>query len=244
VTIRPKRIGLAAFGLLVFGLSLVVTVHFTKACRLNTVTMNGKVVDNWQAKFSMLRPASLASQPLGNLAQSLLARDDVFKVDIDYRLPGEIDIRTNEFEPVCYVVGQESGKLFGLNRRGRLVSLDRVDIDWEKPVFTGLATGNLHSFCDDPRVSVVIGQLALLRDDRPEMYRLLDELDFSEPGYLRANISGLPYYLLIRSDRLVEDFDRFVEFAQKYQPDLTGAYRVDLRYDDMIICAQKDQKKK
>ena len=37
--------------------------------------------------------------------------------------------------------------------------------------------------------------------------------------------------------------DRFVEFAQRFQPDLSTAYRIDLRYDDMVICAQKEQKK-
>jgi len=244
VTISAKRIALAAMALLVFGLSMVVTVHFTKACRLTTVKINGAPVEDWQTRFAMLHPTAIVSQPVERLAHSLLAKDDIFKVDISYRLPGEIDIRTNEFEPVCYVVGQESGKLFGLNRRGRLIAIDQTDVDWERPVFTGLVTGSLHSFCTDPRITVTIAQLEILRDDRPDMYRLLDELDFSEHEHLRATVSGLPYYLLLRSDRLVEDLDRFIEFAQKFQPDLSRAYRIDLRYNDMIVCAEKKENEK
>jgi len=244
VKITPKRIFLGATALLVFGLSMIVTVHFTEACRLTTVMLNGEPVENWRGQFTMLHPTSIVSQPVGRLASALLDRNDVFKVDVSYRLPGELDIRTNAFEPACYVVGQESGKLFGLTRYGRLISIDRDRLDWERPVFTGLVTGDLHTFCRDPRVKVTIDQLTVLRDERPDMYRLLDELDFGEPNYLRASISGLPFLLLVRSDRLVDDLDRFIEFAQRFQPDLAGVYRIDLRYDDMVICAQHDEKKR
>ena len=103
---------LTALALLVIGLVLVVTVNFTDACRLRAVTLDGEPVENWQAKFSMLRSAPLTLQPVDRLAKQLLADDDVFKVDVRFQLPGQIDIRTNEFVPVCFVGGQETGKLF------------------------------------------------------------------------------------------------------------------------------------
>ncbi len=242
--VNGKRFRLTALVLLVIGLVLTVTVNFTDACRLRAVTLDGKPVENWQAKFSMLRSAPLSSQPVDRLAKQLLADADVFKVDVTFKLPGEIDIRTNEFEPVCFVLGQETGKLFGLNSRARLIALDYERIVWEQPVFTGLVTGALHSFCKDPRVVLVLDQLEELRHARADLYRLVDEIDFSEKDFLTVAIAGLPYRLTARADRLNEDFDRFVEFTRNYQTNLTGVERVDLRYDEMIICALSKEEMK
>ena len=239
--IRSGHIAVATVALLVVGLTLVLTVHFADACRLESVRVDGEPMSEWQKSFDVLRPAALVSQQVDSLASVLLADEDVFKVDIDYRLPNELDIRLNDFEPVCYVVGKESGKLFGLNRNGRLIALKRSELDWERPVFTGVTTGNLHSFCRDPRVKIAIDQLEELREDNAGLYRLLDELDFSSSDHVRATIAGLPYYLWVRAERLTPDFERYLEFARNFQPDLADVYRMDLRYDDMIICARKDK---
>lgn len=241
---NSKKIRFLVLGCFVLGLGLVVTVNFTNACRLRTVTLDGRPVENWAVEFGMLRPAPLVSQPVDELAKTLLADDDVYKVDVSYRLPGELAIQTNEFEPVCFVVGQETGKLFGLNRRVRLIALDARTINWEQPVFTGLRTGNLHSFCDDPRVLLVVEQLEEMRRTRVDLYRLVDEVDFSEREYLDVMVAGVPYHLQVRPDHLLRDFDRFVEFTRNYEADLTGVVRMDLRYEDMVICALSDKEMK
>lgn len=244
MTLNGKKIRLTALVLLVFGLTLVVAVNFTDACRLRAVTLDGQPINNWQQQFSMLRAGPITSQPVDRLAKKLLADDDIYKVDVTFRLPGEIDIRTNEFQPVCFVLGQESGKLFGLNRRARLIGINYEKINWEQPVFTGLVTGSLHSFCRDPRVILVLDQLEVLRDSRAEMYRLIDEVDFTQGEFLAVSVAGLPYQLKARADRLLEDLDRFVQFTRNYETDLTGVITVDLRYDDMIICGLSDEEMK
>jgi len=241
VGISGRKYRLFALAGLLVGLGLTVTVNFTDACRLRAVTVDGKPVENWRQQFAMLRPGSLAAQPVERLAKKLLADEDVYKVDVRFELPGGIDVRTNEFRPVCFVVGMETGKLFGLNRRARLIALDAPDINWEQPVFTGLTTGALHSICADPRVLPVIDQLEDLRESRADLYRLLDEIDFGEREYLEVTFAGLPYRLRVRPDHVLEDFDRFVEFTGRYDADLSGVIRMDLRYENMIICALSDE---
>lgn len=236
-----KNIKLAAAASLVCGLVLIIAVNFTGAFRLQAVTVNGEPLENWRERYPVLVDAPVTAQPVDSLARLLLSKDEIHKVDIDYRLPGGLDIRTNEYAPVCYVVGEETGKLFGFNRNGRLISLERVEIDWERPVFTGLDTKKLHSFCDDPRVRIAITQLERLRESHADLYRLLEEIDFSEPYELTATVAGLPFVLLVRAESLVTDFSRFVDFVEKYETDLTDVYRLDLRYDNMIICARREK---
>lgn len=218
----------------------MIIVHFTEACKLETVSIDGEQLSAWEGTFAVLQSEPVINQPVGDLAVSLLARDDVHRVDIDYRLPGELVIKTNRFESVCFVVGQQSGKLFGLNRHGRLVYPDWERVDWEQPVFTGLETGDVFSFCTDPRVRPVIDQLQHMRECRGELFRLVAELDFSEKDYLRATIAGVPFCLMIRPHRLIEDFDRFIDFVQNYETDLSGVTRVDLRFADMVICGRSE----
>ena len=71
--------------------------------------------------------------------------------------------------------------------------------------------------------------------------RLLDEIDFGEREYLEVTFAGLPYRLRVRPDHVLEDFDRFVEFTGRYDADLSGVIRMDLRYENMIICALSDE---
>ncbi len=236
----PRNLRLLLSGLLVFGLALVIVVNFTDACKLETVRVNGKPLPDWTGTCEMLRSAAVINQPVDDLASLLLAKSDIYRVDISYRLPGELEVTTNRFEPVCFVVGEESGKLFGLNRKGRLIYLDGDGIDFEQPVFTGLKTGAVHSFCEDPRVAPVIDQLEQLRKERGDLYRLIDELDFSRKDHLGVTLAGVSYPLMVRTDHLLEDFDRFIDFTLNYETDLAGVTRLDLRYDDMVICAKDD----
>ena len=234
-----KRLKIAAVLLLVLSLSLVVTVHFTDACRLETIRVDGEPLETWQGPYELLVSAPMVSQPVESLAVHLLAQDEIYRVDVDYRMPNVLEVRTNNFEPVCFVVGNETGKLFGLTADSRLVGVDD-DVDWEQPVFTGLETGNLHSFVRDPRVAPTIAGLERLRRENPDLYRLVDEIDFSLNRGLRVMLAGLSYRLVVRPDRLVEDFERFVDFTRTYDVDMTQVSRMDLRHDDMIVCSEKN----
>lgn len=232
---RIIALGIAA---LVAGLVLVTVVNFTDACHLQGAILDGRVVEKWASQFDLDEDKPIIYQPIDSLAQALLSREGIFKVDISYRLPHELDIRTNAFKPVCFVIGRNTGKLFGLNREGRLIRLDGIKPDWERPVLTGLETGDLYSTCPDTRVSVAINELEKLHRDRIDLYRLINEVDFSDRGHLRLTISGLPFSLKLRAQKLADDMERFIDFALFYDADLENTKCLDLRYDDMIICAK------
>ncbi len=235
-----RKISSVLFGMAVAGIALVSVVHFTDACRLETVIYNGSAVDNWAKKFGLRQDKAVFEQPLDSLTHALLARDDIFKVDITYHLPNEIDIITNKFEPVGFVLDNQSGVLYGLDNNARLLPLENADIDWEQPVFVGVRIGQLFTVCKDERVMVTLNQLQELRRERVDLFRLLNEIDFSNSHYLVAYIDGLPFELRVRAERLRDDLDRFAEFIEHYNPDLSHVTRFDLRYDDMIICARGD----
>ncbi len=237
----PRRVIVFCTGALVAGVTLVTVVNFTDACHLQGATLDGQMVPEWASRFDLFEGKPIISQPIDSLAQALLDREGIFKVDISYQLPHELEIRTNNFEPVCFVIGQSTGKLFGLNREGRLIRLTGADHDWERPVLTGVETGDLFSTCPDARVGVAIGKLEELRRDRLDLYRLINEVDFSNPGFLSLTISGLPFHLKLRAQKLANDMERFIDFVMFYEADLEGARCLEMRYDDMVICAKGDR---
>ncbi len=232
------NISIITLFLFVVGLGLVVTINLTDACRLETIVVDGQPLDKWQGEFDQLDSSSIIHQPVKKLAESLLDNEGVYKVDLDFQMPHTVVIRTNQFEPVCFVVGMETGKLFGLDQNARLIKIDGNNVDWERPVLTGLPTGNLYSFCTEPRVKKAVLQLEILRSERGDLYHLLDQVDFTEREYLKIQIAGLPYTLMVTAEHLAEDLNRFAQFTEKYSPDLTDIRRIDLRYDEMIICGR------
>lgn len=223
------------------GTSLLVVVNYTDACRLKNVSYNNKGIDNWQEKFGLDGSRSVVKQPVDSLASVLLGRKDVFKVDVDYSLGGSIDIRTNSFEPVCFLLDKSGGRIYGVNRQARLISLENLQFAWEHPVLTSLDAGRLHQSCPDVRVAVVIEQLEQLRDSKIDLYRLVDQIDFGHADHLQVTISGLPYRLRVRAEWLKHDLQRFIEFAGKFAPGLDSVEMVDLRFDEMIICSNRDR---
>jgi cell division septal protein FtsQ len=233
-----KKIKLIIVGIIISGIGFFVVVNYTDACRLENVVLNGESVKNWPVRLGFKENEALVQCPVDSVAKVLLAKEKIFKVDVAYHLPNELEIKTNNFKPVCFVIGQESGKMFGLDDAGRLIGLENAEIDWEQPIFTGVNTGDMFSYCDDYRVPTAISQLEEIRNNQIDVFRLIDEIDFSNKGYLVASLSGLDLKFWVRADKLMEDMNRMVEFIHKYDTDISNLDYLDLRYDDMIICAE------
>lgn len=219
------------------GTTLLILVHSTDVCRLEAVTLNGERIDDWSNRYGLRQDNSLFRQPLDSLAEDLISEPQILKVDISYSLPHRVDVRTNDFEPVCFLLDASTGKLFGLDRKARTIPLERIDIDWEHPVLTSVNARKLFSYCDDVRANVVVRQLEQLRRENIDLYRLIDEIDFADRGFLKVAISGLPYRLKVRAEYFLKDVDKFVEFVSRFAPDLEGVTMLDTRCDGMIICA-------
>jgi len=234
----PKKIKLMIAGIFILGVSFFIVINYTDACHLENVVINGKSIEDWSQRLGLKEDQALVKCPVDSVAQVMLAKEKIFKVDVAYNLPNELEIVTNNFKPVCFVIGQESGKMFGLDEDGRLIGLENAEIDWEQPIFTGVHTGDLFTYCDDYRVPVAIKQLEMIREKHIDVFRLIDEIDYSNSGYLVATLSGLDVKLWVRADMLMEDLDRMVDFIHKYDTDISNLDHLDLRYDDMIICAE------
>ena len=234
-----KRLKILIMAISVFGVAFLSVVNFTDACRLNDVSYNSTEVENFTERFGLIPSSILTKQPVDSLVLNLLSKRNIYKVDIEYDLPGQIIIKTNNFNPACFVVDKYTGKLYGINETARVVELSGCSVDWESPVFTTVGVKRLFDYCEDIRVNVVMEQLEKLRNTNMDLYRLVEEIDFGNSTFLKVSISGLNYRLKLRAETFLNDINKFVEFVSRYTPDLEGVKLLDLRYEEMIICSQK-----
>ena len=233
VKVTRLRAVLAATTLVAVG--LVILINFTEVLNLQAVTLNGEPVEDWQSEFGLSGDRRAVDQPVDSLARKILEQQGIVKVDVDVDLPGEIEIRTNSFEPVCYVVDLSSGRMKGLNAQGRVVVLNRRDLDWEHPVLTHVTAEKLYDYCEDPRVRVLVPQLMSFREDNVDFYRLIEEIDFESDDCLVVSVSGFSYRLKVNAEGFYEQINEFIAFLEQFDTDLSETRALDLRLDNMIV---------
>lgn len=232
----------------VVGLSLaglVLLVKFTDVCQLQAVTLNGQPVSQWDRTLGFNAGRNLFRQPLDSVAEAMLAQNGIVHVNIKYQLPNGLSISTNNLDPACYVLDDFSGIIYGVDRTGRTVALDPSTIDWERPIITGVRVRRLHEFCSDSRITVLVPQILRLQQEYPDVFRLIEEINLSNPEYVRVSIAGLKYALKLPGDRFAERFIDYRKFMSRFKPATAGVSAFDLTYDDMIIrVGSLPQKKK
>ena len=219
----------------VFGAALLSYVRYGDACTLTTVTVNTQPVDDWSSQYGLVEGKSLLAQPLQELADSLLAARHIYRVDLSYSWPNQVNIQTNKFIPAAFLLDKPSGRLYGLDKQARLIDLGQGALEWERPVFTSVYAGKMFRCPEDARVKVVLEQLRRLQENNRDLYRLIDEIDFGNSSFIKVSLAGLPYRLNVRAGCLLDDLDRFVEFVTRFEPDLADVKLLDLRFDDMVI---------
>ncbi|MFZ5981724.1 MAG: hypothetical protein ACOYVF_13960, partial [Candidatus Zixiibacteriota bacterium] len=179
-------------------------------------------------------------QPLDRLARELLARRDIIRVEVDYQLPGGLNITTNNLKPVCFVLDRGSGTLYGLDHCARIIKTDDFVEDWEMPVLTNVQVQRPYAPCPDYRVALLVPQLESLREENLDLFRLIDEIDLENSRYAIVSLSGLPYRLKLQAENFFRQFNAFVKFVENYETDFTEVKMVDLRFEDMIITVKGD----
>jgi len=229
---------LLAFSVVIAAVAVGV-INFTNVCRLEAVTLNDELIQDWPDRFDILCKKSMFRQPLDSLAQIILTEQSTFKVNISYSWPHMLDIQTNAFSPTCLLLDKTSGRLYGLEENGRIIPLQNAVTDWELPVLTGVKGNRLFSHCKDVRVKVVVAQLEKLRKNNLNLFRLIDEIDFETKDYVQVSISGLPYRLKACPDQLSNNLAKFIDFVTNFDPDLKEVHHLDLRFDNMIICINR-----
>lgn len=132
------------------------------------------------------------------LARMMLTRDDIEKVDLSLSLPDGIRAEVNRFDPVVLLLAD---RLYGLDLFCRLIP---HDTDWENidlPVMTGLSTGKLFHAPKDYRVSEVLKGLMQVKEEMPDLFRQIAEIDFSNRVYVSIYLTtGTDRYLACSRD--------------------------------------------
>lgn len=234
----PKKIKLSLIAFIIFGTTLLSVVNFTDYFALEVVSVNASVLDNWSDKYSLDANKPITRQPLDSLASLLIKKNHIYKVDINYALPNKIEIKTNNYKPVCFVLDRITKKVYGLDSDSRVVLLKYSDYTWDNPILTSLTITKPFGYCMDYRVKDVVQAIQKLKKQNRDLYCLIDEIDFGNTGFLKVSIDGLPYRLKVRYNYLREDMDKFIRFVSRFDPNLENIALLDLRYDEMIVCSQ------
>jgi len=229
---RPKRFGVAVNG---------------KRQDLLGALEKTQIMDHaaWQADYRIKRPGAYLfylepepywTLPFDSVAMQLLDKRGVYKVDMQFALPGQLHINTNNFAPMALLLCENSGRMYGLNEDARVVPLARATIDWASPVIIGTRAPSMFNYCTDPRLKEVCRQLDRVRERHIDLYRLIDEIDFSDRTSLTVNLSGLDSKVRLRADRFYSDMQRFLEFGKSLAMKDDRIELVDLCFDDMVVC--------
>jgi cell division septal protein FtsQ len=234
-----NRTRLLLLMVIVVGGAFIYAIEFTDWHQLEAVTLDGEPMEDFSERLGLSTGQPLTGQPLAQAAANLLKSDSVVKVDVRYDLPHGLDFETNRFAPLCVLVDERSGRLFGVNFQGRLVPLRPDHDDWEHPVLTGLKAHGVFEPCNDERVGQLMPQLAKLSDNNSDLYRLIEEIDFSDFAFVRVQVAGLPYRLKLGTEDFYDQFTGFVRFLERYRPNLDSARQFDLRFAEMIIQENK-----
>ncbi len=237
---QSRKISFLLFGSMAAGIAAFAVVNFSDACHLKQVRLNGAVVEDWPERWQLLPQHSLFDQPVDSLATCLLRDREVLKVEMDIKLPHTLEIHTNRFDPICFVHDPQTGEILGLNREVCLIPLDPDMVDWERPLLVGMDDCRLYQRQSHPRYTLLCDRLDRLARRHMDLFRLIEELDVTHPGHVSVRLAGLPFNLRMRVERLDEDLQRFVEFMEQFNPDLNDVRYVDLRFEEMIICAKED----
>lgn len=230
------KISLALF--VILGVTFLSLFNFTDYFALEMVSVNAATLDDWSDKLSLEENQPIIRQPLDSLAEALIAKNSIYKIDINYALPNTIEIKTNNYKPVCFVLDKVTQKIYGLNDDARVVLLNNSDYNWDNPILTSLSISKPFGFCRDYRVKSVVESLSMLKIQNRDLYCLIDEIDFGNSDFLKISIDGLSYRLKVRYDYLLEDIDKFIHFVSRFDPNLENIALLDLRYDEMIVCSQ------
>ena len=230
-----RKIRLYLLSVTVLGLGLYTLLDLTGWQRLQAVTLDGVDLEDWSRKLDLDTAGRTLEQPLEEIAARLLEDKKTAQVSIQYALPNRLQIETNRFDPVCFMLDKQSGRLFGLDNQGRAVPLNSGPPDWERPVIAGTRAPRLFDMCEDPRAALIAPQLVRLADDNPELFRLVDEIDLSSPQYAVVTLAGLRYQLRVNADRFYDQMIGFIDFLQKYQPEMSETRLLDMRFANMVI---------
>lgn len=229
-----KEVRILLSSIIACGIAAVLLVQYTDICNLQAVTLNGEKVRRVE-ELGLFASKPIVFQPVDSLADVLMTRRGITKVDIDYTLPNGLRITTNELEPVSYLLDSKTGNFYGLEESGRVVPIEMAGIDWNAPLFTGVTVKRMHEFPPDGRVMQILNQMRRLKEVDPRLYSEIEEIDLSSTEHVTLVLANKPYRLKLHSDQFEESYRKFDQFMTTFRPETDSVTSFDLTYNDLII---------
>ncbi len=171
------------------------------------------------------------------LMQSAMRESCLGNVSFRFGLSGTFEAEVNQYAPVA-LIGQT--ELNGIDSRGRVIPYDTAWQQVDLPVLTGLKTRHLFEVPADFRVAEVIAGLDSARQNYPDLYHQIAEIDFSDPMYLTM-------YLTSGSGRILAVGNGFPDQMRKLyalftQETWTGDAVYNLAFDNVVIKESNEEK--
>jgi hypothetical protein len=175
--------------------------------------------------------------PVEQTVNSLIEQDKILRVDLDYRLPDEINISINDIEPLALVVAGDGRLMYSLDEHCHLLPVDTALERFDSPIITGVKCGRLYKKASDSRLQLLVEQLGHLRGACIDFYLAISDIDMSHADYISVNLDGLPFPVLTYAGDLFGSMARLKMLVLDFNPDLSGIKKLDMRTEALIIAA-------
>jgi cell division septal protein FtsQ len=164
------------------------------------------------------------------LAGQMLTSDKVEKVYLSYSLPHGLCAEVNRFDPAALVL---IDGLYGLDCHCRLLPFDSAWKNIDLPILTGLKNCRLFKTPPDFRLAGVMSGLLEIKDNMPELYRQIAEINFSDNVYVSIYLTtGTDRYLATTRDFTAQLIKLDIARRTVTRSD-NGCY--NLSYDGLVI---------
>jgi len=165
-----------------------------------------------------------------SLVRTMLARQDIASVSLTMAFPGAIRAEVNHYAPVALVLADS---LYGLDCHSRLIPYDSAWEALDLPVITGLVCRRLFTVPDDLRTADVVEGLMQTRQEMPELYRQIAEIDFSDSLCVSIYLTtGAERFTAVSAD-FASQLAKLDAVRNSVSRSDGGCY--DLQYDGVVI---------
>lgn len=220
----------------IFMLGITLFIKYSDAFDLAEVTTSPENLVNKNDLFAASLGKNIFSISGKRIIDSVIDDKDVFRVDLDYNFPNEIEIRLNEIEPIALVYS--NGSILAIDKSGFISEFKSEKTPINCPVITGAEKCLKYKPVKDICLGLLIEQLKILRDEDNDFYMAISSIDLTPSDYLVVSMDGLKPSIKMYAGDLYRDMEYLRSFLLEFNPDLSEVNWLDLRLEGQIIAAK------
>ena len=234
----------------IMGITLLLTAGAVGAAIYTNFFALKKVIiepESYSAELSQLSipfGQNILFVPIEDAITYLIHKPSVFKVSAGYDLPNQITLRVNDFKPVALALGEDGRTMLGIDDRFRFMPYDESKHSIDLPLITGLKNCALYQKVKDYRVSLVLAQLNLLKQEQADYYQSVSAIDLSTVDSITVYLDGLRFPIVMYAGGIFDGIKNLKQFLVDFNPELQEILRVDLKSEGQIIATRKQCQKK